>query len=254
MPSCSTMKVKTTSTFLLSSSRAEVQGRGLWTGVQSNVMNSPGDRFTALRQHVDRLGGERVSILGVAKGFPFSAVEEVMRAGCSLIGENYAQEVIAKYAPIAIEQRPELHFIGRLQTNKISALAPYVACWQSVDRERVIDGLARHAPDSQILIQVNVTGELDKGGCDPAMVETLVERARDSGLRVRGLMTLGPTEGDEASIRAAFGRASRIRSDVGLEELSMGMSHDLDIAVEMGSTMVRVGTALFGSRAPKNWG
>lgn len=205
-----------------------------------------------LRARLDSLGGDRVRILAVAKGFPWVDVRAAMAAGIECVGENYAQEVASKYACVAVSDRPEIHFIGRIQTNKISQLASYVSIWQTVDRPRIIDTISRRAPGSRIMIQVNATGEEDKGGCAPAEVHRLVDGARSSGLDVLGLMVVGPTSGDLDSTRAAFSLVSRLREDLGLAELSMGMSGDLELAVEWGTTMVRVGSALFGGRPPKN--
>jgi uncharacterized pyridoxal phosphate-containing UPF0001 family protein len=100
----------------------------------------------------------------------------------------------------------------------------------------------------EILVQVNTTSEMDKGGCDPTEVETLVHQARQGGLDVTGLMTVGPTDMDPMKTRAAFSLLKRMAADLGVEQLSMGMTADVEIAVEEGSTLVRVGSALFGQR------
>jgi hypothetical protein len=97
-------------------------------------------------------------------------------------------------------------------------------------------------------VQVNTTSEIDKGGCDPNEVEALVHQARQGGLDVTGLMTVGPTDMDPMKTRAAFALLKRMATDLGVEQLSMGMTGDIEIAVEEGSTLVRVGTALFGQR------
>ena len=126
--------------------------------------------------------------------------------------------------------------------------------WQSVDRASVVTELGKRqmartsAGRCEILVQVNTTSETDKGGCDPTEVETLVRQARQGGLDVTGLMTVGPTDMDPFKTRAAFGLLKRMADDLGVEQLSMGMTADVEIAVEEGSTLVRVGTALFGQR------
>jgi uncharacterized pyridoxal phosphate-containing UPF0001 family protein len=102
------------------------------------------------------------------------------------------------------------------------------------------------------MIQVNMTGEADKGGCDPVDLETIVARARERDLVVVGMMVVGPTSGDRDLTRRVFTEAARRRADLGLVELSMGMSSDIDLAVEAGSSMVRVGSMVFGSRPPKD--
>lgn len=204
-----------------------------------------------VRSRIASLGGHDVEIVGVAKGFPWSDVRAAMAAGVRSIGENYAQEIVGKYGAVPVAERPEIHFIGRLQSNKVAQVAPFVGTWQTVDRVRLLDAIARHAPGAEVLVQVNATGENDKGGCAPSDVEGLVHVGRDLGLRMTGVMTVGPTSGDRAKTRAAFATAARIRAELGLTELSMGMSADFDLAVEMGATMVRLGSVLFGSRPPK---
>lgn len=205
-----------------------------------------------LRSSLDGWGGKHVRIVAVAKGFPWSDVQAAMDADVDMIGENYAQEILVKYSSVRPEERPSLQFIGRLQTNKIAQLQPFVATWQTVDRERLVDEIARRAPRSEIMIQVNVTAEPDKGGCAPSETASLVDKARSRDLDVTGLMVVGPTSGDRAVTKRVFSEAARIRADLGLAELSMGMSGDIDLAVEAGSTMVRVGSALFGRRPPKD--
>jgi pyridoxal phosphate enzyme (YggS family) len=210
------------------------------------------DAVSRLRARLDDLGGSKVRIVAVAKGFPWSDVRAAMASGVSMIGENYAQEILAKYGPVPVEERPDLHFIGRLQSNKIHQLAPFVSVWQTVDRDRLVDELARRAPGSKVMIQVNFTGEADKGGCDPGDLEPIVARARHRDLVVVGMMVVGPTSGDRDLTRRVFAEAAQVRADLGLVELSMGMSGDIDLAVEAGSSMVRVGSTVFGSRPPKD--
>lgn len=205
-----------------------------------------------LRSNLDDLGGSSVRIVAVAKGFPWSDVRAALSNGVTMIGENYAQEILHKYGSIPLGERPAVHFIGRLQSNKIPQLIPFVSTWQTVDRDRLVGEIARRAPGSEIMIQVNFTGEADKGGCDPVDLESLVARARRHDLVVAGLMVVGPTSGERDLTRRVFAEAARRRVDLGLVELSMGMSGDIDLAVEAGSTMVRVGSLVFGSRPPKD--
>jgi uncharacterized pyridoxal phosphate-containing UPF0001 family protein len=128
-------------------------------------------------------------------------------------------------------------------------LAPVVDVWQTVDRDAAVAELAkRSGPGTAVLLQVNATAEPVKAGCAPSAVEGLVDRARGLGLDVRGLMAMGPTDGDPDRTRAAF-RATRALVDrLGLAQCSMGMSDDLEIAVQEGATLVRIGRALFGDR------
>jgi pyridoxal phosphate enzyme (YggS family) len=185
----------------------------------------------------------------VTKGFGSDAVAAVMAAGCTMIGENYAQELLAKLDELpATVPRPRVHFIGRLQSNKVRQLAAAVDVWESVDRASLLDEIARRRPGATVLLQVNSTGEAGKGGCPPVEVEALAARARNLDLDLDGLMTVGPTGGDPATTRRAFELTRRLTDALDLATCSMGMSGDLDLAVAAGSTRVRVGTALFGAR------
>jgi len=195
------------------------------------------ERIRSIRDRIESHGRRGVRLIAVTKGFGVEAMVAAARAGCVDVGENYAQELIAKLADYPVEvERPTIHFIGRLQSNKVRSVSSLVDCWHTVDRSGLVDEIARRVPSARVLIQVNATGEDDKGGCRPADAE--------------GLMTVGPTDGDPARTRLAFETVARMASNLGLPELSMGMSADLDIALDAGSTMVRVGSAIFGDRPP----
>lgn len=188
-----------------------------------------------------------VELVAVTKAFGVDAVMAAAAAGCTRIGENYADEVTDK-GPIARRSGLRVHFIGRLQSNKVRKMADVVDVWESLDRETLVDEIAKRCPDAAVLVQVNATGEADKGGCAPEGVEALIESATAASLHVDGLMTVGPTSGDAADTSAAFRTVRRLVDDLGLATCSMGMSHDLDIALDEGTTRVRLGTALFGAR------
>jgi pyridoxal phosphate enzyme (YggS family) len=192
-------------------------------------------------------GSDSVELLAVTKGFGSDAVSAAATAGCRMIGENYAQELLTKQ-PVAADAGVAIHFIGRLQSNKVRLVAGAVSVWESVDRPALVDEIARRAPGATVLVQVNATDEPDKGGCPPGTAGGLVERARAAGLIVDGLMTIGPTEGGPEAARPAFGTIRRLVDELGLTTCSMGMTDDLEIAVEEGTTRVRLGTALFGPR------
>ncbi|MBI2168953.1 MAG: YggS family pyridoxal phosphate-dependent enzyme [Actinobacteria bacterium] len=184
--------------------------------------------------------GER--LVAVTKGFPVSTVTEAVNAGLTLIGENRAQELLAK----ATEVQPrEWHFVGRIQRNKVRSLAPLVAVWHSVDRIEVAEAIADEAQGARVHVQVNVAGEAQKGGCRPTEAAGLVARCHALGLRVVGLMTVPPIEGDP---QPHFAALARLAADAGIAGLSMGMSGDFEVAVEEGSTVVRLGSILFGPR------
>jgi PLP dependent protein len=183
----------------------------------------------------------------VTKGFGPEAVRAAAAAGCRAIGENYAQELVIK-APVAATVGLAVHFIGQLQSNKVRQLAGLVDLWETVDRRRLVAELARRALGARVLVQVDTTGEPGKGGCPVADVAALVAEAALAGLVVEGLMTVGPTDGGPSAARAGFRAVRRLVDELGLTTCSMGMSADLDVAIEEGSTEVRVGTALFGPR------
>jgi pyridoxal phosphate enzyme (YggS family) len=177
-------------------------------------------------------------------------VNAVVAAGCSLIGENYAQDLLEKWPEVDETHRPEVHFIGRLQTNKVRSLSRVVDVWQSVDRVSVIDEIARRAPGARVMLQINAAGESDKGGCAVSDLEALHERCIAQGLLVAGLMTVGPTSGEVVATRQAFETTAQLAHGLGLREVSMGMTGDLELAIDCGSTMVRIGSAIFGDRPP----
>lgn len=206
-------------------------------------------RVERVRERIDAAGGAgRVTLVAVTKGFGVDALEAAMSAGVTDIGESYARESIGKLAELG-KRKAELtvHFIGQLQRNKVRALAGIVDLWQSVDREPLIAELAKRTAGAAVLIQANLSGEPGKGGCAMDDVGRLVEVARDHGLDVRGLMGVGPA-GDPSLAEPGFVSLARLKDRLGLEICSIGMSHDLEIAVRAGSTMVRVGTDLFGPR------
>jgi pyridoxal phosphate enzyme (YggS family) len=205
--------------------------------------------LAAVRDRIERAGGgPDVVVLPVTKGFGPVAIEAAIAAGCGLIGENYAQELLAKL-PEVKGPRPEVHFIGQLQSRKVRTLAAVVDVWQTVDRPVLVDELAKRAPGARVMVQVNVTDEPQKAGCAPPDTPALVAAALDAGLVVEGLMTIGRAGPPEGS-RAGFRQLRALAESLGVRHCSMGMSEDLEVAVSEGSTIVRVGTALFGHRPP----
>lgn len=206
-------------------------------------------RLAAVRERVDEVsGGRRVAIVAVTKGFGPEAVLAARAAGLDDMGESYAGELRHKAAAVtthdADDAPPRWHFLGAVQRRKVRDLAPLVHLWQSVDREAAGAEIARHAPGAAVLVQVDVTGAPGRNGCTWDDAPALVERLRDMQLDVRGLMAVAGR--DEP--RAAFRRLAVLARDLDLAELSMGMSGDVEVAVAEGSTMVRVGRALFGER------
>ena len=208
-------------------------------------------RLDDLRRRIVASGGVGVRIVGVTKTLGPESWRIARRLGIDAVGENYAQELAAKADDVVPEDRPSVHFIGHLQTNKVRLIADAVDVWESVDRGSLVAEIAKRQAgrQPQVLIQVNTTGEVGKNGCTPGEASALVDAARKEGLRVMGLMTVGPTDQDLVRTRSAFALLRRLADDLGVEERSMGMSADLEIAVEEGATIVRVGSALFGQRS-----
>lgn len=206
------------------------------------------DRLGALRERLSRAGGDRVKVVAVTKGFGPDAVAAALEAGLADVGENYAQELLSKASaePGGVAQ-PRWHFIGKLQRNKIRQIAGLVHLWQSVDRPALADEIARRAPGAGVLVQVDIAGIEGRGGCPPDQITGLVQHSRSAGLEVVGLMAVGPPA-PPMHARPGFRLLAHRAADLGLAELSMGMTADIEVAVEEGATMVRVGTALFGPR------
>jgi PLP dependent protein len=206
------------------------------------------ERIDAVRRRIRRAGGNGVTLVAVTKGFGPDAVRAALAAGLTAVGENYAQELRAKAAELGdATSEVRWHFIGRLQRNKVRQLAPLVDVWQSVDRPELVDEVARRAPGARVLVQVDPTGEPRKGGAAWEDVATLVRRCRAAELQVTGLMAVGP-DGPPELARPGFRRLVALADELELRERSIGMSADLEVAVEEGSTMVRIGRDLFGPR------
>jgi pyridoxal phosphate enzyme (YggS family) len=208
-------------------------------------------RVATLRERVDEVavasGREpgSVAILAVTKTQPRDAVAAAIRAGLHDVGENYVQEARGKYQALPPCTK---HFVGRVQRNKAKAIAGLFDVVQSVDRLEAGLALAKAARDAgrrlRVLVQVNVS-PTERSGVAPKEAPELAARLRDEGLAVDGVMAIGPLEGD---VDAAFAAARAAFERVGGTTLSMGMSADWERAVRHGSTMVRIGTAIFGPR------
>jgi pyridoxal phosphate enzyme (YggS family) len=206
-----------------------------------------------VRDRIVGAGGDpdRVTVVAVTKGFGPDAVEAALAAGATHLGENYAQELVAKAEGLEVTVDPHWHFIGGLQRNKVRSLVPHVGLWETIDRSSVGAEVAKRAPGARVLVQVNISGEASKGGCEPAEAPDLVAELRGLDLDVAGLMGVAAA-GDETVTRPQFARLAELGEGLGLAELSMGMSADLEAAVAEGATIIRVGRALFGARPPRN--
>ncbi len=214
----------------------------------------------SIRDRVDRaanMAGTSVRLLAVSKRQPDAAVRELAALGQCAFGENYVQALAARREHLE-SPKLEWHLIGALQSNKCRTAALLAHCVQSVDREFVARALAAHRPPNlpplEVLVQVNIDHESGKSGCPPAAALPLCDLiAAEPRLNLRGLMAIPrPVPGLDdrrrafAAMRALF---EQLRTDFpGFDTLSMGMSDDFELAIAEGATMVRVGTALFGTR------
>ena len=205
-----------------------------------------------VRDRIARAGGDpdRVCIVAATKGQPAERVAEVAASGLLDLGESYAQELVAKVEALGEQLDPAVrwHFIGNLQRNKVRQVAGFIHLWQSVDRLSLAAEIAHRSPGARVLVQVNVAGLDQQGGCPPERVAAVVEGCRDLGLDVVGLMAIGP-QGSDDVVRAGFRVVRTLADELGLPERSMGMSGDLEAAIAEGSTMVRIGTDLVGPRS-----
>jgi PLP dependent protein len=191
-----------------------------------------------------------VTLVAVSKTQPPAAIREAYAAGQRDFGENYAQEWREKADALADLADLRWHFVGGLQTNKAKYLAGRVAYVHTLDREELARELSRRlaarGASVRAFLEVNVAGEAAKAGCAPAGAPRLAEAVRAlPGIELVGLMCIPPAEGDP---RPHFRTLRELRDRLGVRELSMGMSGDVDAAVEEGATFVRIGTAIFGAR------
>lgn len=223
-----------------------------WEIVTQNVCK------TALKYQRDP---DSIKIVAVSKSHPPEIIELAIEAGIKTFGENYAQELKDKYQYI-LESKldmPEWHFIGHLQSNKVKYIAPFVNLIHSVDSASLAEEISKQAIKNSriidILLQVNTSGEFSKFGCDPNHIFTLYDSVvKIPNLNIVGLMTIGTFADDEKIIRSEFRLLKKLRDEINtthrvkLPHLSMGMSHDYEIAIEEGATIVRIGTAIFGER------
>jgi hypothetical protein len=218
------------------------------------------ERINAAARAVQRTA-DSVALIAVSKTFGAAAVAAAARCGQRDFAENYVQEALDKAAQVralAPELEVRWHFIGPIQSNKTRALAQHFDWVQSVDRLKIAQRLSEQRgadrPLLNVLLQVNISGEASKSGAAPDEVPALATAiAALPRLRLRGLMAIPAPTQEPALQRAQFARLRRLFDDLRarglhLDTLSMGMSDDLEAAIAEGSTMVRIGTAIFGAR------
>ncbi len=202
---------------------------------------------------------EGVTLVAVSKFHPAEAVMEAYGAGQRIFGESRVQELVAKYE--ALPKDIEWHMIGHLQTNKVRAVVPFVSLIQSVDSARLLECIDREAAKCgrtvDCLLEVHVAQEETKSGWDYSELKTCLHGdafVRLRNIRIRGIMGMATNTDDAAVIRSDFGRLAAIKNELApmfcpdFDILSMGMSDDYPVAVDCGSTMVRIGSSIFGAR------
>lgn len=227
------------------------------TEIQANISEIRG-RIVAAATRANRDPGD-IQLMAVSKTVPTERIREAMEAGVTVFGENYVQEAREKIP--AVGPVAEWHMIGHLQTNKVKYVINLFDWVHSVDRLELARELDKRSGQRDrklnVLIEVNVSGEESKNGIEPSQVLELVRQVSlFPNLCVRGLMTMPPYSDDPETSRPYFQALRRLRDDISaavipgvvMDELSMGMTDDFEVAIEEGATIVRVGRAIFGQR------
>ncbi|HBE73877.1 MAG TPA: YggS family pyridoxal phosphate-dependent enzyme [candidate division Zixibacteria bacterium] len=222
-------------------------------------LDSVRQRIARAAEAAGRDPGE-ITLVAVTKTYPAETINEGIEAGITIIGENRVQEAAGKYPRIG--QRAQWHLVGHLQSNKAKKAVEIFSLIHSIDSVKLAQEVGRRAAErgkvQGVLLEVNTSGEAQKQGVEPdRTLEVLGEAGEIKGIRVMGLMTVGPLTGEVTKIRKAFEKLRTIFEEAGglglanveMRHLSMGMSGDFELAIAEGSNMVRIGTAIFGSRA-----
>lgn len=217
------------------------------------MMDSIADRLLATRAKIAAAGPQQVTLVAVAKTYPASDVEQALAAGQIVFGENRVQEAMAKYPPLrAHHANLELHLIGPLQTNKVKEAVATFDVIQTLDRPKLAAALAaefaRTPRRPRLFVQVNTGAEPQKAGILPEAADAFIAECQNQHrLAIAGLMCIPPADEPPAP---HFALLAEIAARNGLALLSMGMSADYETAVALGATHVRIGSAIFGARAP----
>jgi pyridoxal phosphate enzyme (YggS family) len=204
-----------------------------------------------IRAAADRAGRRRedITLIAVTKKFPPEVIREAYDLGLRVFGENYVQEFEAKHPALAGLAGAEFHLIGHLQSNKTRPAADLFQVIQTVDSEKLARRLDAMNKPLEVMIEVKLSEEASKFGATPEELIKLIDAIRACpNLRLTGLMTMPPWSDDPEVTRPYFRRLAALAPEYGIGKLSMGMSHDLEAAIEEGATHIRVGTALFGPR------
>lgn len=192
---------------------------------------------------------EDITLIAVTKKFSADVLREAYDHGLRVFGENYVQEFAVKHPAVSDLGRAEFHLIGHLQSNKTRLAADLFSAIETVDSAKLARRLNETGRELEVMIEVHLSEEESKAGAAPEELPALIEAIRECDkLRLTGLMTMPPWNIDPEQTRPYFRQLAALAREHGLPKLSMGMSHDLEAAIEEGSTHVRVGTALFGAR------
>jgi hypothetical protein len=216
---------------------------------------SLGERLATVRERIERAcarsgcDSSSITLIAVTKVFPAAIIREAYEAGLRDFGENYVQEFESKAPEVQDLASARFHLIGHLQSNKAKKAAELFSVIQTVDSPKLARRLDEAGRPLDIMLEVKLSGEDAKSGADPAELPALIEAVRATrNLHLTGLMTMPPWSDEPEPSRPYFRRLRELASQFGLPQLSMGMSHDFEVAIEEGATHIRVGTALFGKR------
>lgn len=204
-----------------------------------------------IERAVSRCGRKRreITLLAVTKVFPATVIRDGFELGLRDFGENYVQEFQDKYQQVADLPGARFHFIGHLQSNKTKPAAQIFQVIETVDSLKIAERLNAAGKQLEVMFEVKLSEEQSKSGASPDELPALIEGVRGcSNLNVTGLMTMPPWSDDPEPSRPYFRRLKQLADQHGMSQVSMGMSHDLEVAIEEGATVIRVGTALFGKR------
>ena len=214
----------------------ESEIRSAWEGLNEEV-----DNLCQLYEQ------KRPLIVAVSKTRSIEEINAAYDIGIRDFGENYAQEFEEKAPKLP---NANWHFIGHLQRSNVKRVAPYAKYIHTIDSTKLIDKLSNANYNNHSLVQVNISSEISKQGVEykSNLITQLITHAKNKGMSIEGLMAIGGLSWGDAEIRKEFTKLNQLRETLGLKELSIGMSADYKIAIECGSTMVRIGTKIFGKR------
>jgi pyridoxal phosphate enzyme (YggS family) len=205
-------------------------------------------RIQAAAERAGRARSE-ITLVAVTKKFPAEVTREAYQAGLRVFGENYVQEFEGKHPALADLAGAEFHLIGHLQSNKTRVALDLFQTIETLDSGKLARRLDQGGRKLEVMIEVKLSHEESKAGAEPESLGGLIDEIRAcANLHLTGLMTMPPWNDDPEVTRPYFRRLAALAREHGLAKLSMGMSHDLEAAIEEGSTHVRIGTALFGPR------